>query len=68
MLIGVSDRHSAYKIWMLEDKKVVISRDVRFYEEVFPYKSDLIVDLMLLNPIECRRSDVTTRETGFGQI
>ena len=68
VLISISDQYSVYKIWILEDNKIMIFCDVHFYKEVFPYKSDLVVNLILLNPIECNRWDVTIRIFGFGQI
>ncbi|KAJ8882407.1 hypothetical protein PR048_014215 [Dryococelus australis] len=28
-----------YRLWRLSDKRIIVSRDVRFYEHVFPFKT-----------------------------
>ncbi|KAJ0518828.1 putative RNA-directed DNA polymerase [Helianthus annuus] len=38
VLIGYSNEKKGYKLWNLENKTVLFSRDVRFYESVFPFK------------------------------
>ena len=43
--LGASDKHSAHRILMLETKKMCISRDVRFYEDVFPFRFEPSTDL-----------------------
>ncbi|KAJ0470227.1 putative RNA-directed DNA polymerase [Helianthus annuus] len=39
VLIGYSNVKKGYKLWSLDNKKEFYSRDVKFYETVFPYKS-----------------------------
>jgi hypothetical protein len=52
IFIGISDRHSAYKIELMCDKTVKVARDVRFYEDVFPYRQNPSNDLQWLNPMD----------------
>jgi hypothetical protein len=40
VLIGYSNQRKGYKLWNLENKSVDFSRDVRFYESVFPFKEN----------------------------
>ncbi|KAJ0898957.1 putative RNA-directed DNA polymerase [Helianthus annuus] len=40
ILIGYSNVKKGYKLWSLDNKKEFYSRDVKFYETVFPYKSN----------------------------
>ncbi|KAF5771878.1 putative RNA-directed DNA polymerase [Helianthus annuus] len=42
VLIGYSNVKKGYKLWSLDEKKVYFSRDVKFYEHVFPFKSKLL--------------------------
>lgn len=37
--IGYNHGQKAYKLYDLQDKKIIMSRDVIFYESLFPYKS-----------------------------
>jgi hypothetical protein len=37
MHLGASEKHSEYQILMLKFKKMKVSRDVRFYKDVYPY-------------------------------
>ncbi|KAJ0920331.1 putative RNA-directed DNA polymerase [Helianthus annuus] len=39
VLIGYSNVKKGYKLWSLDNKKEFYSRDVKFYETVFPFKS-----------------------------
>ncbi|KAF5799967.1 putative RNA-directed DNA polymerase [Helianthus annuus] len=39
VLIGYSNVKKGYKLWSLDNKKEFYSRDVKFYENVFPFKS-----------------------------
>jgi hypothetical protein len=50
VFIGISDCHSAYKIELLSNRGVKIARDVRFYEDCFPYRQNPTNDLQWLNP------------------
>uniref|UniRef100_A0A251SMQ9 Putative gag-polypeptide of LTR copia-type n=1 Tax=Helianthus annuus TaxID=4232 RepID=A0A251SMQ9_HELAN len=38
VLIGYSNFKKGYKLWSLDSKKVFFSRDVKFYENVFPFQ------------------------------
>ncbi|KAF7807404.1 putative nuclease HARBI1 [Senna tora] len=37
MFLGVAHGHKGFKVYNLEAKTISVSRDVRFYEDVFPY-------------------------------
>lgn len=53
MLIGFSDTAKAYRIWNPEDKKVYISRDVRFFPDVNEAESrEIIIEDVPLAPAE----------------
>ncbi|XP_021980336.1 uncharacterized protein LOC110876473 [Helianthus annuus] len=38
VLVGYSNEKKGYKLWSLDQKMMFFSRDVRFYETVFPFK------------------------------
>ncbi|KAJ0688424.1 putative RNA-directed DNA polymerase [Helianthus annuus] len=44
VLIGYSNVKKGYKLWSIDEKKVFFSRDVKFYEHVYPFKSKQIND------------------------
>ncbi|KAJ0459040.1 putative RNA-directed DNA polymerase [Helianthus annuus] len=44
VLIGYSNTKKGYKLWSLDEKKVFFSRDVKFYEHVYPFKSKFVTD------------------------
>ncbi|KAJ0909446.1 putative RNA-directed DNA polymerase [Helianthus annuus] len=44
VLIGYSNVKKGYKLWSLDNKKEFYSRDVKFYETVFPYKSSQLAN------------------------
>ncbi|KAJ0919654.1 putative RNA-directed DNA polymerase [Helianthus annuus] len=44
VLIGYSNVKKGYKLWSLDNKKEFYSRDVKFYETVFPFKSSQLTD------------------------
>uniref|UniRef100_A0A251SF15 Putative gag-polypeptide of LTR copia-type n=1 Tax=Helianthus annuus TaxID=4232 RepID=A0A251SF15_HELAN len=44
VLIGYSNVKKGYKLWSLDNKKEFYSRDVKFYETVFPFKSSQIAN------------------------
>ncbi|XP_035842144.1 uncharacterized protein LOC118488849 [Helianthus annuus] len=44
ILIGYSNVKKGYKLWSLDERKVFYSRDVKFYEHVYPFKSKQIND------------------------
>ena len=52
VLLGISDRHSAYKIMLLSDRSIKIAKDVRFYEDVFPFRRNPSINLQELNPMK----------------
>lgn len=52
VFLGFSDKHSAYKILVLADRSIKISRDVQCYENVFPYRRNPAINLQELNPIK----------------
>jgi hypothetical protein len=53
VVIGVSDNHSGYKILMMGDRSVKIARDVRFYEDIFPFRKTPMGELQWMNPSDC---------------
>ena len=53
VLLGMSDQHSAYKILLLGSRQVKIARDVRFYEDIFPFRRGPVSELQWLNPEDC---------------
>ncbi|KAJ0536362.1 putative RNA-directed DNA polymerase [Helianthus annuus] len=44
VLIGYSNVKKGYKLWSLDTNKVFYSRDVKFYEHVYPFKSKQVND------------------------
>ncbi|KAJ0431247.1 putative RNA-directed DNA polymerase [Helianthus annuus] len=44
VLVGYSNVKKGYKLWSLENKKVLFSRDVKFYENVYPFKNKHVVN------------------------
>ncbi|KAJ0535497.1 putative RNA-directed DNA polymerase [Helianthus annuus] len=50
ILIGYSNVKKGYKLWSLDNKKEFFSRDVKFYESVFPYKSNQLTDQYKTSP------------------
>ncbi|XP_021995273.1 uncharacterized protein LOC110892412 [Helianthus annuus] len=42
VMIGYSNEKKGYKLWSLDQKMTFYSRDVRFYETVFPFKEKKI--------------------------
>ncbi|KAJ0609721.1 putative RNA-directed DNA polymerase [Helianthus annuus] len=44
VLIGYSNVKKGYKLWSLDNKKVLFSRDVKFYENIYPFKSKHVVN------------------------
>nr|GEU78655.1 ribonuclease H-like domain-containing protein [Tanacetum cinerariifolium] len=45
VLIGYASDKKAYKLFSLENKNVLYSRDVKFYETIFPYKMSVQLDV-----------------------
>ncbi|KAJ0440838.1 putative RNA-directed DNA polymerase [Helianthus annuus] len=45
VLIGYSNVKKGYKLWSLDNKREFFSRDVKFYETVFPFKSSQLNNL-----------------------
>ena len=52
VMLGFSEKHSAYKIMLTGDRSFKIAWDVRFYEDVFPYRRNPSINLQELNPIK----------------
>ncbi|KAK1422630.1 hypothetical protein QVD17_17916 [Tagetes erecta] len=38
VMVGYSNQKKGYKLWSLDNKQVIFSRDVKFYENIFPFK------------------------------
>lgn len=38
VFLGYSNQKKGYKLWSLDNKVVIFSRDVKFYETVFPLR------------------------------
>ncbi|KAJ0733050.1 putative RNA-directed DNA polymerase [Helianthus annuus] len=61
VLIGYSNVKKGYKLWNLDEKKVLFSRDVKFFESVYPFKtkdwnntsSDVNNELNHINFFDC---------------
>ncbi|KAJ8868962.1 hypothetical protein PR048_030503 [Dryococelus australis] len=39
IFLGFQEGIKGYRLWRLSDKRIIVSRDVRFYEHVFPFKT-----------------------------
>jgi hypothetical protein len=51
--LGAFEKYSKYRILMLESKKMKVSRDVRFYKDVYSYQIESSTNLTCLNLIDC---------------
>ncbi|GJV47871.1 ribonuclease H-like domain-containing protein [Tanacetum coccineum] len=40
VLVGYSNFKNGYKLWSLDNKHIVCSRDVMFFEDIFPFKQN----------------------------
>ncbi|MFS8035191.1 putative RNA-directed DNA polymerase [Helianthus anomalus] len=49
VFIGYSNEKKGYKVFSLDSKTVFYSRDVKFYESVFPFKEKTVFDLFDMN-------------------
>jgi hypothetical protein len=58
VLLGISELHSGYKVLLLSDRSVKVARDIRFYEETFPYRQNPAIDLQWMNPTDMPNLDV----------
>ncbi|GJZ16433.1 putative RNA-directed DNA polymerase [Tanacetum coccineum] len=38
VLVGYSNYKKGYKFWSLDNKQVIYSRDIKFFEDIFPFK------------------------------
>nr|GEV99201.1 ribonuclease H-like domain-containing protein [Tanacetum cinerariifolium] len=38
VLVGNSNSKKGYKLWSLDNKQIIYSRDVKFFEDIFPFK------------------------------
>ncbi|CAI7842221.1 unnamed protein product, partial [Closterium sp. NIES-54] len=50
MYLGPSADHKAWRVWDLEHGKLVVSRDVVFYEDTFPSKSMNVPSAIIVSP------------------
>ncbi|GKF32698.1 ribonuclease H-like domain-containing protein [Tanacetum coccineum] len=48
VLIGFSTTKKAYKVYTLESKLISYSRDIKFYETIFPFKMNSNLDQTIL--------------------
>ncbi|CAI7852422.1 unnamed protein product [Closterium sp. NIES-54] len=48
--LGPSADHKAWRVWDLEHGKLVVSRDVVFYEDTFPSKSMNVPSVIIVSP------------------
>ncbi|GKD41947.1 ribonuclease H-like domain-containing protein [Tanacetum coccineum] len=70
VLIGYAGGKKAYKLFSLESRNVLYSRDVKFYETVFPYKmgsiktgseNEIVSDVSSLNFFDFVESETTPK-------
>ncbi|GKA64059.1 putative RNA-directed DNA polymerase [Tanacetum coccineum] len=57
ILIGYSSSKKAYKLLSLENRSYIFSRDVKFYETIFPYKmksNDKSSDIVINNEVNTK--------------
>jgi hypothetical protein len=40
VFLGYSNQKKGYILWSIDNKNVIVSRDVKFYETVFPFKEN----------------------------
>ena len=55
VFMGVSEVHSGYKVHILHTGSIKIARDVRFYEDIYPFRRNPSTDLQWMNPLDCPR-------------
>ncbi|XP_076888468.1 uncharacterized protein LOC143538913 isoform X1 [Bidens hawaiensis] len=53
VFLGYSIHKKGYKLWSLDSKQIIFSRDVKFYESIFPF-----VDNNVLKDVDTINSDV----------
>nr|GEU89411.1 putative reverse transcriptase, RNA-dependent DNA polymerase, Gag-polypeptide of LTR copia-type [Tanacetum cinerariifolium] len=41
VLVGYSNFKKVYKLWSLDNKHIIYSRDVKFFEDIFPFKQNV---------------------------
>jgi hypothetical protein len=56
-LMGIAMDYSGFKTHVLETGELMVSRDVTFYDKVFPFRNEPSRDLQLLNPYPLKPSD-----------
>jgi hypothetical protein len=68
VMMGISDQYSGYKIQMLDGANIKISRDVRFYEDIYPYRMEPVRPMTIHNPLDCpagnRQLNESTMDSG----
>ncbi|KAM0061566.1 putative RNA-directed DNA polymerase [Helianthus debilis subsp. tardiflorus] len=52
VFIGYSHEKKGYKVYSLDSKSVLFSRDVKFYETIFPFKKQSVFDSFDSNPMK----------------
>ncbi|GJU87918.1 ribonuclease H-like domain-containing protein [Tanacetum coccineum] len=40
VLVGYSNSKKGYKLWSLDNKQIIYSKDVKFFEDIFPFKQN----------------------------
>ncbi|GKE37882.1 putative RNA-directed DNA polymerase [Tanacetum coccineum] len=63
VLIGFSTTKKAYKVYSLESKMIYYSRDIKFYENIFPFKMN--DSLQKKQSILCKSSDNNVNGLNF---
>lgn len=53
--LGVAPNQKGFKILISKTKKVIVSRDVTFYDDIFPFKGDINSDLCP-DPFSCHQT------------
>ncbi|XP_076885827.1 uncharacterized protein LOC143535475 [Bidens hawaiensis] len=53
VFLGYSNQNKGYKLWSLDTKQIIFSRDVKFYESIFPF-----VDNNVLKEVDTVNLDV----------
>ena len=64
VLMGVSEVHSGYKVHMLQSGSIKVARDVRFYEDIYPFRKSPSTDLQWMNPLDCPRPTADVSSVG----
>lgn len=67
IFLGIEDNHEAFRLLSIESKKIIISRDVKFNEKVFPFNANgkiFPIEVTVANPVvESVWTPITHHET-----